>query len=139
MQLRNLLLALLLANSLACSGSKKPAPTPSASDTPAVSETAAPDGSDPQGSANGSQGSRGDKKATGSEGGRLTVIGQHIKSKPMNVSGDKDRLFQNGPTREEIARFRARQEAKRRGRTTQGRGGHNQPVFDDNLERMEQG
>ncbi len=136
MQLRTLLLTLLLATSLGCSGSKKPTPTPSASGTPSVSETAAPNGSDPQGSTTGSHGTKGDKKATGSEGGRLTVIGQHIKSKPMNVSGDKDRLFQNGPTREEIARFRARQEAKRRGRTTQGRGGHNQPVFNDNLEEV---
>lgn len=140
MKFRNLLLALTLATALACSGSEKPAPDPTSAGTPVPGQTTTPAPEATEELVTGSNGaSNGTATTPGSGRGHPTVLGATIKGKPMNVKPGADRLFQNGPTEEEIRRFRARQQRKKAGRLTSGRGGHSQPVFDDHVERIPKG
>lgn len=67
---------------------------------------------------------------------RPVLIGK-IETKPMNLTNDRDRLFQNGPTPAEIKRFRARQKKRSQGsRLSADRGGHTMPMFADQLETV---
>ena len=86
----------------------------------------------PTGVRNGSQTSATDETAT-----NKVVLGP-IKRKKMNLVADQDRLFQNGPTKAEIARYKARMAKKKSSRLTGNRGGHTLPVFPDEIEQIKE-